>query len=71
MKNKILKHEFDFECPKCKYKNKFTLEQVKSKTPIKCKKCSELITFRDKDNQLNKLVKTLDDFDKSISKLFK
>lgn len=64
-----MKLEAEVECPGCKRKVKVKLEDVRPGRKKDCPSCSAEISFTGDDGR--KAQKAIDDFEKSIKKMFK
>lgn len=64
-----MKLETEIECPNCKRKIKIKVEEIVPNKSKNCNWCKAEIKFTGDDGR--KAQKSLDDFEKSLKKLFK
>jgi len=65
----LLRHEISIPCPGCKRVNKATLKQVQSVSQIRCSGCGKTIRIDKKGDDLSKVSRAMDDFERSLRKL--
>lgn len=64
-----MKLEVDIECPNCKKKLKTRLDNMRPGQKKRCTQCRSEISFTGDDGR--KAQRAIDDFEKSIKKMFK